>query len=206
LPTLEAIDQVHGKLQQRINEVLRIDLWQHVSRGALNVNEMGRRMRRSRDGTEEVVDFMDVRQLHEFPSYPMFSQKVSRLASRLGGCAKRLSFIDFGDEVEERVRAMDTEDQARAARILSKGIATAAGIFEEANAIRHGFKGMSIAMLKGWTKHKGCPIRLAISGDDGNFYIGADENHPLRIELPPVFWRDFGELPKILTVTNWDEA
>jgi hypothetical protein len=205
LPTLAAIDHVHATLQQRINEVLRIDLWRHVGRGVLNVNETGRRMRRSRDGTEEVVDFLDVRQLHDFAGYHMFSPKVSRLASRIGGCAKRLSFIDFGDEVEERVRAMDSEDQARAARILSKGIATAAGIFEEANAIRHGFNGMSVAMLKGWTKHKGCPIRLSISGDDSNFYIGADENHPLRIEIPPLFWRDFGELPKILTVTNWSE-
>jgi hypothetical protein len=152
-----------------------------------------------------VVDFLAVRQRHEFPGYPMFSPKVSRLASRIGGCAKRLSFIDFGEEVEERVRGMDGEDQARAARILSKGIATAAGIFEEATAIRQGFDGMSIAMLKGWTNHKGCPIRLSISGDDGNFYIGADANHPLRIEIPPHFWRDFGELPKILTVTNWNE-
>jgi hypothetical protein len=207
LPTLSAIDQVLTTLQQRINEVLRIDLWRYVGRGVLNVNETGRRMRRSRDGIEEVVDFLDERQLHEFPGYPMFSPKVSRLASRISGCAKRLSFINFGDEVEERVSAMDTEDQARAARILSNGIATAAGIFEEANAIRQGFNGMSIAMLKGWTKHKGCPIRLSISGDDGSFYIGADDDHPLRIEIPPFFWRGFGELPKILTVSNWnDEA
>jgi hypothetical protein len=162
-------------------------------------------MRRSADGTEEVVNFLDERQLHNFPGYHMFSPKVSRLASRIGGCAKRLSFIDFGDEVEERVRAMDTEDQARAARILSKGISTAAGIFDEANAIRQGFNGMSIAMLKGWTKHKGCPVRLSISGDDANFYIGVDDNHPVRIELSSLFWRDFGELPKILTVTNWND-
>jgi hypothetical protein len=100
---------------------------------------------------------------------------------------------------------MDTEDQARAARILSKGISTAQDIFPEANTIRHGFRGMSIAMLKGWTKHRGCPIQLSISGDESNFYIGADDNHPLRIEVPPLFWRDFSELPKILTVTNWEE-
>jgi hypothetical protein len=105
----------------------------------------------------------------------MFSPKVSRMASRMKGCAKRLSFIEFGDQIEERVRTMDTADQAQAARILSKGISTAQEILKEADTIRHGFRGMSIAMLKGWTKHKGCPIHLAISGDENSFYIGADE-------------------------------
>ena len=100
---------------------------------------------------------------------------------------------------------MNTEEQAQAARILSKGISTAAAIFEEANVIRLGFTGTSIAMLKGWTKHKGCPIHLSISGDESNFYIGADDNHPLRIEIPSPFWRGFRELPKILTVANWEE-
>jgi hypothetical protein len=205
LPTLEVIDQVHTTLQQRLKDVLRIDLWRHVGRGALNVHEKGRRMRRSRDGSEEVVDFLDERQLHQFSGYHMFSSKTSRLASRIRGCGKRLSFIDFGNEVEGRVRAMNTEEQAQAARILSKGISTATGIFEEANGIRQGFNGMSIAMLKGWTKHKGCPIHLSISGDENNFYIGSDDDHPLRIEIPPLFWRGFGELPKILTVANWND-
>ena len=27
-----------------------------------------------------------------------------------------------------------------------------------------------------------------IAGDDANFYIGTDEYHALRIELPPTFW------------------
>jgi hypothetical protein len=205
MPTLDAIDRVHATLQQRVNEVLRIDLWRHVSRGSLSVNEMSRRMKRARGGAEEVEDFMDVREFRPFPNYQMFSPRTSNMASRIKGFAKRLSLIDFGDEVEERVRAMTTEEQAKAARILSKGISSAAGIFEEANTIRGGFAPMSIANLKGWTKHLGCPIHLSISGDESNFYIGADESHPLRIEIPPLFWRDFGDLPTILTVANWDD-
>lgn len=205
LPALEAIDQVHTTLQSRINDVLRIDLWRHVGRGSLSVNIEGRRMKRTRGGAQEVETFLDVQQLREFPGFPMFSPKTSRLASRAAGCAKRLSLIDFGDEVQERVRGLTTEEQAKAARILSKGIAAAGDIFEEANAIRNGFSPMSIANLKGWTRHSGCPIRLFISGDDSNFYIGTDEQHELRIEIPPVFWRSFGDLPKILTVANWSE-
>jgi len=53
---------------------------------------------------------------------------------------------------------MTTEEQAKAARILSKGILAASDIFDEANVIRNGFGSMSIANLKGWTKHSGCPI------------------------------------------------
>ena len=100
---------------------------------------------------------------------------------------------------------MTIEEQAKAARILSKGISSAAGIFAEAKAIRTGFSGMSIATLKGWTSHKGCPIRLSIAGDESNFYIGTDEQHELRIEIPPMFWRGFGDLPTISTVTAWNE-
>src|SRR5450631_4444694 len=180
MPVLEAVDDVHARLQQRINEVLHLDIWRHVGRGMLNVNVMGRRMRRLRGGGEEIEDFMDVRQLSEFPGYQMFNPKTSPLASRIKGFAKRLSLIDFGDEVQERVRAMTTEEQAKAARILSKGISSAEGIFGEANAIRAGFSGMSIAALKGWTMHEGCPIRLFVSGDESNFYIGTDEHHALR--------------------------
>ncbi|MCP1830712.1 hypothetical protein J2R76_007412 [Bradyrhizobium sp. USDA 4532] len=205
LPALEAIDQVHTTLQRRINDVLRLDLWRHVGRGSLSVNVEGRRMKRVRGGAQEVETFMDVREFTAFPGSHMFSPKTSRLASRADGCAKRLSLIDFGDEVQERVRGMTTEEQAKAARILSKGISAAADIFKEANAIRSGFGPMSIANLKGWTKHAGCPIRLFISGDESSFYIGTDEQHELRIEIPPTFWRTFGELPTILTVANWNE-
>lgn len=205
LPILEAIDQVHTTLQRRINKVLRVDIWRHVSRGSLNVNVEGRRTKRTRGGAEEVESFLDVRQFAAFPGFPMFSPKASRLASRAAGCAKRLSLIDFGNEVQERVRAMTTEEQAKAARILSKGILAASEIFDEANVIRNGFGPMSIANLKGWTKHNGCPVSLFISGDDSNFYIGTDEQQELRIEIAPTFWRGFGELPKILTVANWNE-
>lgn len=168
-PALEAIDQVHTILQRRISEVLRIDVWRHVGRGSLNVNIEGRRMKRTRSGAQEVESFLDVQKFAIFSGFPMFSPKTSRLASRAAGCAKRLSLIDFGDEVQERVRAMTTEEQAKAARILSKGILAAGEIFDEANAIRNGFGPMSIANLKGWTKHDGCPcasssrVMLAIS-------------------------------------------
>lgn len=34
--------------------------------------------------------------------------------------------------------------------------------------------------------------------------ISADDNHPLRIEIPPLFWRDFGELIKDFHELNKD--
>jgi|SRR6185312_8463246 hypothetical protein len=135
----------------------------------------------------------------------MFSPWASRLAGRATTCAKRLDFINFGDKLQDRVREMTNEDRAKAARMLSKGLETARTIFSDAEEIRSGFGPISIANLKGWTKNTGCPVRLHISGDDGNFYIGADENHGMRIELPPMFWRRFGDLPNIVTLTNWDE-
>jgi hypothetical protein len=205
LPALEAIDEVHGVLQQRLTEIIRIDLWRHVGRGSLDVTEMSRRMRRTRAGAEEVESFLDLRKLFDFPGYQMFSPKTSRLAGRMKGTAKRLSLLEFGDETQERVRSMSKEDQAKAARMLSQGISAAANIFADAEAIRTGFGPMSISNLKGWTKHQGCPVRLAIAGDERSFYIGTDEHHQLRVEIPPAFWHRFGDLPKILTLPNWSE-
>jgi hypothetical protein len=72
--------------------------------------------------------------------------------------------------------------------MLSKGLETARNIFAQAQEIQTSFNGMSIANLKGWSRHEGCPLRLYIAGDDANFYIGTDEYHALRIELPPTFW------------------
>jgi hypothetical protein len=204
-PTLEAIDHAHATLQNRLNEIVRVDLWRHVSRGTLSVTVAGRRMRRTRGGAEEVEEFLDVRQLSEFPGYQMFSPKTSRLASRMKGCVTRLGLVNFGDELQERVRSMTQEDRAKAARILSGGLAAVKNIFTEANEIRRGFSPMGVATLKGWTRHEGCPVRLHISGDEGNFYIGTHEHQAMRIELPQVFWKGFGELPKISTVAAWNE-
>jgi hypothetical protein len=122
-----------------MHEIVRIDLWRHVGRGTLSVNVAGRRMRRTRSGAQEVEDFLDVRELSPFPGFQMFSPKTSRLASRMAGCAKRLGFVDFGEALQERVREMTDEDRAKAARILSNGLASANKIFEEANEIRSGF-------------------------------------------------------------------
>jgi hypothetical protein len=204
-PTLEAIDRVHATLQHRMIEIVHVDLWRYVSRGSLSVNVAGRRMRRTRGGAEEVEDFLDVRQLSEFPGYQMFNPKTSRLASRMAGCAKRLSFVDFGEELQDRVRGMTDEDRAKAARILSNGLSSANKIFEEANDIRMGFAPMGVATLKGWTRHEGCPVHLYIAGDEANFYIGTGEHQAMRIELPQIFSKAFGGLPKISTVTAWNE-
>ncbi len=96
-PTLQTIDDVHATLHSRMQDILRIDLWRHVGRGTLSVNVAGRRMRRTRGGAQEVEDFLDVRELSQFPGFHMFSPKTSHLASRMAGCAKRLGFVDFGD-------------------------------------------------------------------------------------------------------------
>ena len=100
---------------------------------------------------------------------------------------------------------MADEDRAKTARILSNGLASAKRIFEEANEIRSGFSLMSVATLKGWTKHDGCPVKLFVAGDENSFYIGVEERQEIRIELPQVFWRGFGDLPKISTVAAWNE-
>jgi hypothetical protein len=198
-PSLAVIDQVHATLQQRINEVVRVDLWRHVGRGELSVSVEGRRLRRARSGAEEVETFLDIQQFSVFPAYKMFSPKASHLLGRSTTCAKRLSFIEFGGELQDRVRQMPPPDQAKAARMLSNGLTTAKNILADAEAIRDGFAAMSIATLKGWVRHPGCPVRLHIDGDRSSFYIGSDEHHQLRIELPSAFWTPFGELPTIAT-------
>lgn len=97
---------------------------------------------------------------------------------------------------------MEQMERAKAARMLASGLNTARNIFADAEAIRSGFKPLSISTLKGWTKHKGCPVRLYIDGDYGNFYIGADESHRMRIELPEAFWNTLGRLPEISTALD----
>jgi hypothetical protein len=205
LPTLTAIDEVHATLRSRLTDIVRVDLWRHVGRGSLKVHVMSRRLRRTRAGAEEAEDFLDERQFAEFPGYKMFSPKTSRLAGRAAGCGTRLGFVNFGEELQERVLEMNDEERAKAARILSTGISTATRIFEDAREVREGFSGMGLATLKGWTRHDGCPVKLYINGGENNFYIGLDERQEVRIELPPLFWKALGELPKIATVGTWSE-
>ena len=198
-PTLTAIDQVHEILRKRIEEFVRVDLWRQVNRGVLNVHVEGRRMRRARDGAEEAETFLDIQGLSPFPSYKMFSPKGSNLAARIKACAKRLSFLEFGEETQERVRTLAQADRTKAAKMLSTGLNTARNIFAEAEIVRNGFTALSVATLRGWTRHRGCPVQLYIDGDDRNFYIGVAESQRMRIEISETFWRSFGELPNINT-------
>lgn len=202
---LEALDEVRQLLHQRLHEVLHVDMWRLVRTGTLMVNVTGRRMRRHRDGTQTVEDFLDEQPFAAFAAHQMFSPKESQLASRLRGTAKKLSFLDFGDELQERLRSMSDADRAKAARHLSTNLNNAAGILEEAISIRRGFRADNVAILKGWFNHPGCPVHLHVSIDGGNFYIGKSELQQLRIELPEGFWKPLGELPKIATVTQWED-
>jgi hypothetical protein len=203
--TRESAEAMLREIKDHIKTTGEPHTWRHVGRGTLNITVAGRRMRRTRGGAQEIEDFLDVRELSPFPGFHMFSPKTSNLASRMAGCAKRLGFVDFGKELQERVREMTDEDRAKAARILSNGLASAKKLFGEANQIRTGFSPMSVATLKGWTKHEGCPVKLFVAGDENNFYIGIEERQEVRIELPQVFWREFGDLPKISTVAAWNE-
>lgn len=203
VPTLDIIDQVHAKLSQRLQEVVRIDLWRHVMRGELNVSVRARRMRRHANGSETVEDFTDIQRLSQFPGFRMFSPKTSRLAGRMGGCLKRLGFVDFGDEAESRLREMTQPDRAKAAKLLSDGLSTMRNILDDAEKIRSGFDRVSVATLRGWTRHHGCPVSIFIDGDESSFYIGTDENQKVRIELPATFWVRFGQVPEVVTVKNW---
>lgn len=205
LPTLQAIDVAHATLMQRLTEVMRLDMWKHVERGVLNVHVVGRRLRRRRDGSEEVEEFTDIQPLSQFPGYQMFNPRTSKLASRMQGAATRLSFVNFGEETAERVAAMDQEERVRAARVLSSGLTQAKTIFDEAGAIRQGFSPHGISILKGWLQHSGCPVHVHVSGDHSSYYIGTDEFQKMRIELPGTFWTAFGELPKIATIAQWSE-
>jgi hypothetical protein len=203
LPTLLAIDEVHQTLQSRLNDVVKVDLWRHVQRGDLMVNVNARRFKRKRDGSEEIENFLDEQRYGPFPGFQVFNPRTSKLASRLKGCITRLGLVDFGDELNDRVREMEQEQRAKAASILSRGLANARAILDEAMSMRAGLDTVAVSTLRGWTKHEGCPVSLHIDGDRTNFYIGTSERSQVRIELPAAFWNNFGEVPAIATVKQW---
>src|SRR5260370_4744429 len=76
----EALQESFGMFAaspRRVTENLRLDIWRHVSRGTLSVNVEGRRMKRSRDGSQEVETFLDVQPLSAFPGSEMFNPRNS---------------------------------------------------------------------------------------------------------------------------------
>ncbi len=79
----------------------------------------------------------------------------------------------------------------------NRSLRKAKEIYDEANDIRRFFSKTSIATMKNWGDHPGCPIRFYLDSSGDAVHIGRSRHELLRIGIPRSFWNSFGSLPAL---------
>jgi hypothetical protein len=92
---------------------------------------------------------------------------------------------------------MTDEERRITAKRLSDGQRAARDIFGEIDELRRFLSDKSVATLRGWGRHAGCPTPIYVARDGVGFYIGKTEAERLRIPIRDEMLRVLGSLPRI---------
>lgn len=200
LPTVRAVDDVKTALSHRLERLLNIRLWPHIREGVLRLITKETKIVKDRTGDERTVTTSDFRNYASLRGHLMLKPDSHALAPKLAATRKRLSFIDFGNEIEQRVAQMNEEERTKAARILSKSIEITKNLLQEANEMREFLSPISIATMNRWSRQEGCPEPVHIEREGTSFLIGTSEHNRLRLPVAPEFFSTLPEPPRLGTL------
>jgi hypothetical protein len=106
-------------------------------------------------------------------------------------------------DLKEHIDAMSDTERHKTAGMLNRSLSKAKEIFDEANDIRRFLSATSIATMRNWGNHPGCPMPFYINLSTNSLHVGRSEHEVLRINIPRSFWNTLGPLP---SVTEMDIA
>lgn len=196
VPAGVALDNFRTDLTTKLKSTLRLDLWKHLRDGQLRVRATRTEMRRGRDGSERMVEVEHLDTFSGIDGYRLLDPKLKRFKTRLETTAKNLQSICFADP-EAAVHEMSDPQRRETAQALGRNFDKARRTFDELEEARLFLSPATVAALRGWGAHTGCPIAFYAERSGNNFYFGARKDEKLRVEIDPAFYTVLPYLPRI---------
>lgn len=203
MPMAEAVDDLRATLRNRLEVVLKMNLWPVLRDGVLT-----RRVRRTvpyrnRDGTEgtrtEELDEVYAR----IEGHRLLDPRLQRFAPRVTTIVERLRAITF-EAHEVAIEGMDDDERSKVARTLGSNIERARRTFAELEDVRRFVSTVTVATLRNWSQQDGSALTLFIERIGHDLYVGKRRDERLRIELNPAIDAALPALPEI-GATSFDQ-
>jgi hypothetical protein len=198
LPTVRDVDNARRVLSTRLVGIINFNIWNDIrADGVLKTHSQRTEHFVRPDGSEDSRTIPVLEPHASLAGHTMLNPNLAPLAPRLEKELAKLRVIDFGDNFNDRLEAMDDDQRHRAANSLAKPIAIAKDIFAEIDACRRFLSPESIATLNGWGRHEQSPANIYLRLEQGALLIGRTEAKTQRMQLGATFHNVLGELPRI---------
>jgi hypothetical protein len=196
--TVRDVDTARRILSTRLKSIISFDIWNDVrADGLLKIHGQRAEHFVRPDGTSDSRTVGVIQPYGSLGGYVMLNPDADPLAPKLERELAKLRLIDFGENFNARLEAMDEQARQRAANSLAKPIATAKEVFTATDECRRFLSAESIATLNGWGGHDQNPVRIYLELEPGALLIGRTQNQTRPMKLGDAFFSVFGELPRI---------
>jgi hypothetical protein len=185
LDTIRALDAASERMPNTIDRVLQTTLWNHVRTGALTVNEQHEETYIDKDDEPRSRRVEIDREYGRIDGFAFLKPNRRAISPRIESVMVELRAIISADNVEERVANMSDERRREIADIMRHQRQRARELIAEAQDLQRFFSAVTIATLRGWGRHVGCPIQIYAAIERGILLIGRYDDQVVRIPIPP---------------------
>ncbi len=123
------------------------------------------------------------REFDRIDGFRFLDPRPRAIAPRIRRVMDKLLEIVVRENLEERVTAMSDEVRAAITDVLRERLTEARELIAEAQEMQRFFSPVTIATLRGWGRHEGCPIRIHARRDNAVLVIGRDEDEEIRVTI-----------------------
>lgn len=194
LPLALALDTAAKELRSKL-AIMRLNLWDQMRSGVLQVRVVRQEVFRGRDLSEQTRTVQDFATYASIAGARMLDPNLKRFESRLQSALKRLEGISLhgADDVAES----DDAVRSAAASALERGVSQAREVIEEMSEVRDFFSTVTISTLRNWGARSDCPTPLHIDLSGTSLTFGSHQHNVSRVEVPIVVHGPMAALPSL---------
>ena len=209
IPIAEAVDDFQLDLLMRLDKCLGTTMWTHVRDGGqLKVYVTRPVTRKNSSGVEEEFEEQLLIPFSiPLVGYQILERKPRFFARYLRSALTKLDKVDFPD-ASAGLENLDDEQLEKATKAFSRGYKAAKANLDRIREHQRFLSAMNLAVLKGWNKHEGCPIRIYVDLDGHELTVGQSEHNRQRFSVPPTYFHVLKPIPAVneMSVNDADDG
>lgn len=178
-----ALDALGKDLRHKIYDVMGIPLWPHLKKGMLQRWEKRTEMVGWSGTSKEVDVLVDHARLH---GYRLLDPDAKSLANAFSGPIQAFRVLDEHESWNEFVVGMSDVDRHKLAILLNNSRKAANKARENAEQMRQIISTVSLATLRAWGRHPGCPCPIHVEFSDEKIFVGKTPYTTLQSRIAEV--------------------